>query len=107
MPFVDEINYPDFYQHNLAYQENAIDVSFGTSSSRFTASMEASPDLSLTAASSNRVMGESEKMEFYKGLESMLMEMDSGSSDYDACYNEMFLQQDQVCVYDYDLSSFV
>ncbi|KAH6775461.1 hypothetical protein C2S52_013022 [Perilla frutescens var. hirtella] len=102
VPFV-ETSYQDFdhniYQDNNNYMSSCNDVvSFGSSSS---------PDLSVTASLS-REFEESEKMEFYRGLESMLMEMDSGSSDYDACYDQMFRQDhDQVCVYDYDLSNFV
>lgn len=96
----------DHHHHNLAYQENSsLDLSFD--SSCFNTPLEVSPDLNLTGSLNRELENSlaSQKMDFYRDLESMLMEMDSGLCDYDACYG-MF-QQDQVCVYDYDLSTFI
>ncbi|KAI3465926.1 hypothetical protein Pfo_022589 [Paulownia fortunei] len=90
-----------------AYQENSLhDLSFDSSSSSscFSTPLEGSPDLSLPGSLNYVLENSLASHKMYKDLESMLMEMDSGSYDYDACYG-MF--QQEVCVYDYDLSTLI
>lgn len=103
VPFL-ETTYQDFHHHDLVYQENMMISSSVDVSSDFAASVEASPE-SLPAAAANGEVEERQRVEFYKGLEAMMMEMDS---DYSSDYAHIFQQDDdQVCVYDYDLSNFV
>lgn len=94
-------NYHHHHQYHHHHDENndSLDLSFD--SSCLTTPLEGSPELSITR-SMNCELGSSmdkQKMEFFKDLEAMLMEMDC---DYNACYG-MF---DQACV-DYDLSTFI
>lgn len=90
-----------------AYQENSLDLSFD--SSCFSTPLEGSPDLRVPD-SFNYVMETSlgtQKIDFssqYMDLESLLMGMDSVSYNYDSCYGMI---QQEVCVYDYDLSSLI
>lgn len=95
-PATWEVPYLETYQdshhqhHNLVYQDNM--------------TISSSVDMSLPESVMAGEMEERQKMEFYKGLEAMLMEMDS---DYSCDYAQIFRQDDEVCVYDYDLSNFV
>ncbi|KAL2466685.1 vq domain-containing protein [Abeliophyllum distichum] len=86
-----------------AYQENSWDLSFDSScfstplesSSCFSTSLESSPDLRIP-----ETLG-SKNMEF---SESLLLEMDPVSYNYDACFAMI---QQEVCVYDYGFSGFI
>lgn len=94
-----EVPYLETYQdfgHDLVYQESMMISGSVDVSSDFAASVEASP-------ANGTEVEERQRLEFYKGLEAMMMEMDS---DYSSDYAHIF-QQDEVCVYDYDLSNFV
>ncbi|PIN11577.1 hypothetical protein CDL12_15819 [Handroanthus impetiginosus] len=87
--------------HDHTYREN-----YSLDSSCFSTPLEGSPDISPPGSLNYALESSlsSQKMEFspdYKELESMLMDMDSS---YDVCY-EMLEQE--VCAYDYDLSSLI
>ncbi|KAL8506258.1 hypothetical protein ACS0TY_017216 [Phlomoides rotata] len=97
LPFSDS----DYHHHHD--ENNSLDLSFN--SSCLTTPLEGSPDLSITGCELVGNSLDKQKMDFFKDLEAMLMEMDSSNCDYNACY-ETF-QQDQACDYDFDLSTFI
>ncbi|KAG8386705.1 hypothetical protein BUALT_Bualt03G0176800 [Buddleja alternifolia] len=84
-----------FDQQDHACHENYNSVGLSLDSSCFSTPLEGSPDFQMLEMG-NYSLGSKEKIDFYKDLESLLMEMDSVSySAYDACSYGMNINEQE------------